>query len=200
MEIDGYKIRDQSKPHFITLTVVNWIDVFTRKNHKDLIIKSLKHCIDSKGMVVYGYVIMSNHIHMIVQSSDNDLSGLIRDFKKYTSKAIVNQIKEQQESRREWMLNLFSRATDSHGRNSKYQFWKYGNHSEEIYSTKFLWSKLDYIHLNPVQSGIVLKASHYLYSSATNYVNGKGLLEVTTVDNPVINVHSDTSFWKSITW
>ncbi|WP_303316694.1 transposase [Flavivirga abyssicola] len=200
METDGYKIRDQSKAHYVTFTVVEWIDVFTRKAYKDIIIKSLDYCIKEKGMIVYGYVIMSNHIHLVLQSASNDLSGLIRDFKKFTAKAIINHIKTEIESRREWMLDLFSKATGTHNRNKVYQFWRYGNHPEEIYSEKFLWSKLDYIHLNPVRSGLVEKASHYKYSSAKNYVVGDGLLDINMASNPVVNVHNDNAFYKSIVW
>ncbi|GAA3591202.1 transposase [Flavivirga amylovorans] len=200
METDGYKIRDQSKPHYITFTVVDWADVFTRKVYKDIIVENLNYCIKEKGMIVFGYVIMSNHIHLIIQSAHNDLSGLIRDFKKFTAKSIINQIKSGKESRRKWLLTLFSKATETHSRNKTYQFWRYGNHPEEIYSPKFLWSKLDYIHLNPVRSGLVERASHYVYSSAINYVEGDGLVDVILVDTPVINVHSDDAFWKSIVW
>lgn len=200
MQTDGYKIRDQSKPHFITLTIVDWIDVFTRKRYKDTIIESFEYCIQHKGMVLMGYVIMSNHIHMIIQSTNDDLSGLIRDFKKFTAKRIIEQIQTEPESRREWMLELFSKATASHGRNKSYQFWRYGNHPEEIYSHKFLWSKLDYIHVNPVRSGIVTKASHYIYSSAINYVEGNGMLQITLADNPVIDIQNNDNFWKSISW
>ncbi|EKT3958666.1 transposase, partial [Flavobacterium psychrophilum] len=148
--LDGYKIRDQALPHFITATVVDWIDVFTRKSYRDCIIECLDYCIKNKGMILYGYVIMSNHIHMIVQSNEGNLSDLIRDFKKFTAKTILDKIQNEPESRREWMLERFKLATESHSRNKNYQFWQYGNHPEEIYSNKFMWSKLDYIHLNPV--------------------------------------------------
>lgn len=117
-------------------------------------------------MVLYGSVIMSNHIHIIVQSGDGELSDLLRDFKKFTATKIIEKIKSDPESRREWMLERFKLATESHSRNKNYQFWQYGNHPEEIYSSKFMWSKLHYIHLNPVRAGIVMKASHYIYSSA----------------------------------
>ena len=75
---DGYKIRDQTLPHFITATVVAWVDVFTRKSYRDVVIDCLDFCIREKVMVLYGYVIMSNHIHMVIQSGDGDLSGDIR--------------------------------------------------------------------------------------------------------------------------
>lgn len=98
------------------------------------------------------------------------------------------------------MLERFAKATDSHIRNKTYQLWKYGNHLEEIYSEKFMWSKLDYIHLNPVRAGIVEKASQYLYSSATNYVKEDGKITITILSNPVIDVLKPDSFWKSISW
>ena len=96
---DGYKIRDQTLPHFVTATVVDWVDVFTRKNYRDIVIACLDFCITNKAMVLYGYVIMSNHIHMVVQSGDGELSDLLRDFKKFTSKEIVKTIQEEPESR-----------------------------------------------------------------------------------------------------
>lgn len=192
---DGYKIRDQGKPHFLTFTVVDWIDVFTRKRYKDILIESLNYCMKYKGMVVYGYVIMSNHMHIIIQSNEGELSGIIRDFKKFTSKKIIKSIKEEPDSRQEWMLERFAIATYSHNRNKTYQFWRYGNHPEEIYSEKFLWSKLDYIHLNPIRAGLLQRASNYVNSSASNYVNGNGLLPISSVANPVVNVLRPNTFW-----
>ena len=185
---EGYTIRDQTLPHFITATVVDWIDVFSRKVYRDEIIKCFDYCIKNKGMIVYGYVIMSNHIHMVVQSKDGKLSDLIRDFKKFTATAILNKIQSEPESRREWMLDRFKLATQSHGRNKNYQFWQYGNHPEEIYTNKFMWSKLDYIHLNPVRAGLVEKASHYIYSSASNYINDNGLIVIEKADHPIVDV------------
>ena len=193
---EGYVIRDQNKAHFITATVVDWIDIFTRKTYKDIVIESLAYCIKEKGMLLYGYVIMSNHIHLIVQSKDGKLSDLIRDFKKFTAKNILEKIQTEPESRKQWMLERFKKATETHGRNKDYQFWQYGNHAEEIYSHKFMWAKLDYIHLNPVRAGIVEKASHYRYSSASNYVHDQGLLNVEIVDNPVIDVLKKASIIK----
>ncbi|MCM4166869.1 hypothetical protein KCTC52924_01723 [Arenibacter antarcticus] len=191
---EGYIIREQEKAHFITATVVDWIDVFTRQLYRDIVIDSLKYCIENKGLILYGYVIMSNHIHMIIQSNDGKLSNLVRDFKKYTANKILDSIQNEPESRREWMLDSFKKATATHSRNKNYQFWQYGNHAEEIYSSKFMWSKLNYVHMNPVRAGIVERASQYRYSSASNYVESKGLVDVELVDNPVTDVLKPYSF------
>ncbi|RKS13844.1 transposase [Flavobacterium sp. 120] len=193
---EGYIIRDQNLPYYITATVVDWIDIFTRQTYRDSIIESLDYCIKNKGMILYGYVIMSNHIHLIIQSEDGKLSDLIRDFKKFTAKNILDKIQAVPESRKEWMLERFKLAAEKHTRNKNYQFWQYGNHAEEIYSNKFMWSKLDYIHLNPVRAGLVEKASHYIYSSASNYINDSGLLKIEKADNSIINVLDSNAFVK----
>lgn len=125
-------------------------------------------------MILYGYVIMSNHIHMILQSNDRKLSDLLRDFKKFSAKTILDKIQNEPENRREWMLERFKLATESHVRNKNYQFWQYGNHAEEIFTEHFLWTKLDYINMNPVRAGIVSKIEDYIYSSARKYINGTG--------------------------
>jgi REP element-mobilizing transposase RayT len=76
---EGYVIRDQTLPHFTTATVVDWVDIFTRKIYKDIAIDCLEYCVQNKGMILYSYVIMSNHIHLIIQSKDGNLSDLLRD-------------------------------------------------------------------------------------------------------------------------
>ena len=195
---EGYIIRNQEKAHFITATVIDWIDVFTRQVYRDCVIDCLNYCVANKGMIVYGYVIMSNHIHMIIQSEEGKLSDLVRDFKKFTAKNILEKIQSEPESRREWMLERFQKATESHTRNKNYQFWQYGNHAEEVYTDEFMWSKLDYIHMNPVRSGIVSKIEDYIYSSASNYVEGNGLVKVELVENKVVNVHKKSSFEKYV--
>ena len=194
----GYVIREQEKAHFVTATVVDWLDVFSRKNYRDCIIECFDYCIKNKGMVLYGYVVMSNHIHMIIQSNDGKLSDLLRDFKKFTAKTILEKIQNEPESRREWMLERFKLATETHLRNKNYQFWQYGNHAEEIFTEHFLWSKLDYIHMNPLRAGIVTRIDDYIYSSASNYINGVGLNRVELLEIPKVDVLKPSSFDKYI--
>lgn len=80
-----YKIHNQKGLYFLTLTTVGWIDIFTRAIYRDILVESLNYCIKEKGLVVYGYVIMSNHIHLIAQSESEtqSLSDIIRDFKSF---------------------------------------------------------------------------------------------------------------------
>ena len=94
------------------------------------------------------------------------------------------------------MLERFKLATETHSRNKNYQFWQLSNHAEEIYSEKFMWSKIDYIHFNPVRAGIVSSPQDYTYSSASNYVNGKGIIDVEIVQIPIVDVLNPNSFIK----
>ncbi len=89
-------------------------------------------------MILFGYVIMSNHVHLIIQSKDGKLSDLIRDFKKFTAKTILEKIQTEPESRREWMLKRFKKTPETHSRKTNYPFWQYGNHAVEIYSHTFI--------------------------------------------------------------
>ena len=181
MSVGGYKIRNQAAAHFITFAVVGWVDVFTRKDYRDIVLESIRHCQKEKGLLLHAWCIMSNHLHLIVAAKENNLSDILRDFKKFTSKQIIKAIQNnEQESRREWMLEIFKKAGETNGRNSEYQFWRQDNQPKELYSPSFVFQKLNYIHNNPVEAGIVDKPEEYLYSSARDYKQTKkcGLLEV----------------------
>ncbi|RZK56542.1 MAG: transposase [Pedobacter sp.] len=156
----AYHIKDQGAVHFVTFTVHQWVDVFTRPIYIDILLDSLTYCQKEKGLEVYAWVIMSNHCHLIVSSKNDNLSDIIRDFKKFTSKAIFKAIEENpNESRKNWLLKVLN----FEGRT---WFWTEGYHGEEVYSQDFFDIKLDYIHKNPVKAGIVEKEEEYLNSSA----------------------------------
>jgi putative transposase len=130
MSGDRYLIVDQNAPHFVTLTVVDWIDVFTRNIYKDIMVESLNHCIGKKGLEVYAWCLMSNHLHAILGAKQGfELSAIIRDCKKHTSKAIVAAIQTVSESRREWMLHRFEWAAKTDKRITNYKFWQESNHA-----------------------------------------------------------------------
>jgi len=181
----GYQIKDQSAPYFLTLQIVNWIDVFTRKVYKDIIIDSLKFCQRVKHLEIYGFVVMSNHIHLIARSGSDDLSGLLRDFKKFTSKKITEVVDSPQESRRKWMLKLFEFEAMKRKKVNKMQLWTHENHAIELYSNAFIIEKLDYIHANPVKVGIVEYPEQYLYSSARNYAGLPGVLDIVELSRAI---------------
>lgn len=181
-----YTIKDQNAAYYLTLTIAGWIDIFTRKLYRDIILESLKFCQHEKGLELYGYVFMSNHIHLIARAREgHSLSDIMRDFKKYTSKHMIMSIKNEPESRREWMLSIFGLAGRTNSNNKDFQVWKQDNHAVELYSNDFIIEKLDYLHNNPVRAGIVEKPEDYLVSSARNYADLEGLLEIVCLTRPM---------------
>jgi REP element-mobilizing transposase RayT len=118
---DSYVIKDQAGMYFLTFQVVAWVDIFTRKRYKDIIVDAFNFCIQHKQLQVHSWCIMSNHVHCIVSSANGELSNTIRDFKRHTSKTIIASIQEEPESRREWIWFQFKKAAQQHVQNQTYQ-------------------------------------------------------------------------------
>jgi REP element-mobilizing transposase RayT len=167
-----YKFGEKEGAYFISFATVYWIDVFTRVDYFETIIESLDFCRKNKGMEIYGYCIMPSHIHLIFRSSLGDPTGLIRDFKGFTSRKMLKIIEENpQESRKEWMLWMFDIAGKKNSNIKLRQFWQQNNKPIEIWSLKVFEQKLNYIHHNPIESGFVTDPIDWKYSSARNYAN-----------------------------
>jgi REP element-mobilizing transposase RayT len=178
-----YRIYEQHGLNYLTLTTVGWIDVFSRQRYRDIVIESFKYCQTHKGLHIYGYVIMSNHIHIIVHTEGYELSNVLRDFKKFTASSILKSIQKDPESRREWLMYLFKYYAKLDTTNREHQFWQSDNHPIALWSQDVIWQKLDYIHLNPVRAGIVSKPTDYIYSSAGDYfLHKQGLIRVDLVE------------------
>lgn len=159
------------------------MDVFTRPEQKDSIVKSLKYCQKEKSLEIYAYCIMTNHLHMVCKAiGQNTLPEIIRDFKKFTSKQVIRNIQEESESRRDWMLKYFEDACYRLKRDQKYKVWQDGYHAELLLSEKFVLQKIQYTHNNPVKERIVVKPEEYVYSSARTYAGLEGELEVVIID------------------
>jgi len=176
----GHKIINQNALHYITFTVVGWIDVFSKDEYRKIIIDSLIYCQNERGLVLNAYVIISNHIHLICYTKEPFiLSDFVRDFKKFTSKSIIEAIQSNTyESRKEWMLRLFAYYAKYNKNNKTYQFWQQDCHAIELVSPKWVNQKLAYIHLNPVRNGLVNKAEDFIYSSACAYTGQESILDI----------------------
>ena len=181
MSGDRYTITDQNALYFLTFTVIDWVDVFTRKEYKHMLTNSMNYCIQEKGLIVYGWVIMSNHIHIICRAKEGyRLSEIIRDFKKFTAKTILKEIETGYESRKEWLLKKFEYAGRRLKRITKYKFWKDSNHAIllEPFDTEMIDRKLSYVHDNPVRAMLVGNPEDYIFSSARDYCGKQGLVNI----------------------
>ncbi|SCN47404.1 Transposase and inactivated derivatives [methanotrophic endosymbiont of Bathymodiolus azoricus (Menez Gwen)] len=169
-----YKITNPEMLHFITLTVLHWIPVFTRQETVNILLESIKF-LAKDGLKVYAYVILENHCHFVIQSKQLDRD--IAHYKSYTAKQMIQYLSNNNVKQILEQLAFYKKA---HKNDRAYQFWQEGVHPELIQNDEMMRQKINYIHLNPVKRGYVDQAEHWRYSSARDYLGQLGLLEVCT--------------------
>ncbi len=153
--------------YFITMTIVDWIDLFTRPIYFDLIIQNFQYCQQNKCLEIYEYVIMTNHVHLICKGTDVPLSDILRDFKSFTSKELIKLISNNPlESRKKWLLKMFKWHGENNVLNKNYQVWQNFNSPTLLYNNAIIDQKVDYIRMNPVKAGFVLRPEDYVYCSS----------------------------------
>ncbi len=167
-----YHFVNPELPHFVTCTVLHWIPVFTRPATVEILMESLRF-LKQEGLVIYAYVILENHLHMVVQSEQLDRD--MRRFKSYTARQLIRYLDEHKVRQILDQLAFYKKA---YKEDRSYQFWQEGYHPEWIQNEEIMRQKIDYIHQNPVTRGYVDQAVHWRYSSARNYLGDGGLLEV----------------------
>jgi REP element-mobilizing transposase RayT len=174
-----YKFKNPSAAYFISFATVYWIDVFTRQRYFSILEESIAHCRANKGMEVFAYCFMPSHVHLIFRSHNEDPSGLLRDFKGFTSRKIIKEIEgNAQESRRDWLLWMFEKAGKTNSNVKNRQFWQQHNKPIELWSGKVIKQKIDYIHNNPVVAGFVTDPVDWKYSSAGNYADDETVMKI----------------------
>jgi putative transposase len=119
-----YKIIDSKSPHFVTFTVLHWIPVFTRPETVEILFDSLRHLM-SEGLKVYAYVILENHLHLVLQS--DNLGKDIGRLKSYTAKQLIAYLDDHNVKQILDQLAFYKKA---HKGDRAYQFWQEGAHPE----------------------------------------------------------------------
>jgi putative transposase len=177
---------NENEPHFLTLTTLEWINVFTKPQYFEAIIESLKFCQENKGLLLYEFAIMTNHLHLIARAKEpHTLSSIIRDFKQYTTQQILKLLEQDNRS---YILRLISNSFSKKSGTSN-QIWQRENFPEVIESEEFYHNKVDYIHQNPVKAGYVEKPEDWRYSSAKNrMLNDHGII--------ALDDFFDASMWR----
>ncbi|MDA7746759.1 transposase [Psychromonas sp.] len=167
-----YKITQQNAPHFVTLTVLHWIPVFTRPATVDIILDSLRFLM-AEGLKVHAYVILENHLHLVLQSEQ--LGKDIARLKSFTAHELITYLEQHHVKTILEQLAFYKKA---HKDDRAYQFWQEGVHPEMIQGESMMRQKIEYIHQNPVKREYVDCAKHWRYSSARDYEGEKGLIDI----------------------
>ncbi len=171
-----YKIYEPTHPHFITCTILHWIPIFTRVDTTQIIFDSLKYLQKNSNLKIFAYVILENHLHLIVQS--DDIAKDITRFKSFTARKIIDYLKANNVKTILDQLHFYKKT---HKADREYQLWQEGIQPKLIQGEQMMRERIDYIHNNPVKRGYVDKAEHWRYSSARDYEGVRGLVEVEKV-------------------
>jgi len=181
----NYKFHNPDGLYFVSFAVVYWLNIFVREQYIEILLESLKFFQKEKGMEIFAWCIMTNHVHIVFRTiTDDKPEQVIGDLKRFTSKKIVTAIiNNPNESKKEFFLNKFIEAGKKSSNVNKYQFWQHNNHPIEISDNKTMDIKINYVHNNPVKAGYVNIPEDYPYSSAKDYCGEKGLLPDIVVEH-----------------
>jgi REP element-mobilizing transposase RayT len=168
-----YRIIEDKQPYFLTCTIINWIPIFTNPEAVKIVLDSLMFLQKQNRLILYGFVILENHLHLI--ASADDLAKGIGDFKSFTARKIIDYLKSKQSSA---LLKQLEYYKLPHKTDRQYQLWQEGSHPQLIQGEQMLRQKMEYIHNNPVRRGYVDDPVHWRYSSARNYAEKEGMLPV----------------------
>jgi putative transposase len=168
-----YQIYDKQAPHFLTCTVVDWLPIFTNPSIVDILYASWRFLQAHERLIIFAYVIMENHLHLVAASPD--LAKEIGDFKSFTARQIIDNLKDKNA---QGLLQQLVQSKLAHKQDRDYQVWQEGSHPQIIKDDEMMWQTIGYIHNNPVKRGYVDDPIHWRYSSARNYAGLPNLLEV----------------------
>src|SRR5699024_10400958 len=175
----NYRFHNPDGLYFVSFAIVYWLDVFINDEYKNILLDSISFCKKEKGMEVIAWCIMNTHVHLIFRSlGDQEPGRLLGDLKRFTSKSIVKSIKyNPKEYRKEIFFQQFNKVADNKSKWKNNQFWQHENKTIELWSNTVIQEKVNYVHQNPVEAGLVYMSEDYAYSSARDYAGEKGLLE-----------------------
>lgn len=170
-----YRIYETEYPYFLTSTIVAWLPVFSWPCAVDIILDSWRFLQRERGVTVFGYVIMENHLHWI--AAGEGLPEQLKRFKSYTARRIIDELETRGHLT---LLDELQFYKLRHKGDQTYQLWQEGSHPQQIQGDQMMIQKLEYMHNNPVRRGYVSDPVYWRYSSAGNYAGLPGLLDVVT--------------------
>ncbi|MDX1590726.1 MAG: transposase [Balneolaceae bacterium] len=170
----SYRVYDSDYPYFITSLIVEGYPIFAQPLAAEIVLNALCFLQKKRDTKLYAYVIMENHIHLVLQA--DRLSSKIQAFKSWTARAIIDAFKE---TGRYHQLRKLRKAKNPSHIDSVHQLWQEGFHPKHIFSNAMMIQKIEYIHQNPVKRGFVDREEDWTYSSARNYLGMRGLIPVT---------------------
>ncbi len=194
---------DEYGSYFFTLEIVDGVDVFTRPVYKQIVVHTLNHYIDNKGLIVYGWCLMTNRLYLMAQAEKNLMLGDIhKGFKQFTSEKIIETIHTEPAQKQAWMLPRFEKLSGLFHKQKRYECWmKIDNPiALDMRRPEMIAEQLEFIHNVPVKERIVQYPADYYYSSAKDYADGvNGLVKIkklSAIDKALDDIENRKSSFK----
>jgi REP element-mobilizing transposase RayT len=187
--------------YFLTFNTVDWVDIFIRPVYKQIVVHSLNYFIDHKGLNVYAWCLMTNHLHLLAQARGNYvIADIEKEYKSFTTKKILEDIDTEPEIRKTWLMRHFKNFGNRPGLLKKFHVWQTCSNPVfiDLNKRETLIDHIESIHNNPVRDRIVDSAADYLYSSARDYSGMKGLVRITKlphIDQQMITSDTTSNFF-----
>jgi REP element-mobilizing transposase RayT len=153
--------------YFFTATILEWKHLLNDDKYKGIILNSLRFLVDDKRVIIFGFVIMPNHIHIIWHILDEKSKNLTQgSLLRFTAQKIKYDLREYN--------SQYLEGFKVNAKDREFQIWKRNPLWVEILTDKVMEQKLNYIHENPAHEKwkLVENPEHYYYSSARFYSKG----------------------------
>ena len=149
--------------YLFTATCNSWKKLLLETEYQKIILECFSFLKQKKLCTIYGFVIMPNHIHVLMGADENTLSGLQQRMLKYTAQQILRKMKLNKDPNLKYI--------ESTQADRKYHFWERKANWKSIYTSDIFWQKLRYVHNNPLQEkwSLCSKPEDYQFSSAKSY-------------------------------
>ena len=163
-----YKHSEKFTTYFVTFTCYKWISLFEIANSYDIVYNWF-NILKLDGIEIVGYVIMPNHVHTIIHfpSPGYNLNKIISNAKRFMAYEIVNRLESSKNYKvlQDLRSNLTQREIN---KGQKHKVFKDSFDAKPIYSDKFLFQKLDYIHGNPLNGNWTLARDNVVYEHSSS--------------------------------
>jgi len=171
--MERYRFHDDGAVFFTTFAVVDWLPVFLSEEACSIVVESLNYCHREKRLRTNAFVAMPTHMHGIFFDADFDarhLEKTLTDFRKFTGRRLADYCQGH-------MPACFADALrQAAGDDRERRFWQPTRHPEQLETEAFWRVKFDYLHENPCRKGLVRRAEHWRFSSASYWL-AEGTLE-----------------------
>ena len=161
--------------HELTFACYKNQHFFTNERTRIFFLESIKQSKVKYDFDLWAYVIMPNHVHLLIFPGGEkySISTILLSIKQSTSRRELNYLRKYEPDK----LKYFSTGQ----KNTKYRFWQDGGgFDKNINITKAIIDMVTYIHNNPVRKGLVEKAEAWKWSSAREWhgsINNYGLVD-----------------------